>query len=362
MSHLHSVAFMKILRFSCLILLCSFSLGAQAIKVPGLYEVEVPVLDQSDKARREGLETAFRMVMIKLTGDRQAAGRRSLQPLMQRAQDYLQQYRYREVSKTVEIEGEEPLQVSETRLWLKFDEDNLNRALRNLGVPVWGNERPSTLVWLAVSDESGRYLTGLEEGGDYIEPIERRAKQRGIVLLYPLLDLDDSNNIRASDIWGGFQRPILQASSRYQADAVLTAAIEAPVPGIWEARWTAYIDNQQANWTSESDVLEAVLDEGVDRLADILAAQFASRAQIGESRQIRLSVADVFTLDQYARVLDYLSSLNSVADVEVVQVENGRVEFVLQAHGGELVVNQAIELGRVLDGIGANSNHYRLLP
>ena len=362
MSHLHSVKLMKIVRLSCLILLCSLSLNTQAIKVPGLYEVEVPVADQSEKARLEGLQTAFRMVLIKLTGDRQAAGRRSLLPLMQRAQDYLQQYRYREVSNTVDIEGQTPLLVSETRLWLKFDEDNLNRALRNLGVPVWGNERPSTLVWLAVSDESGRHLTGLEDGGDYIEPIERRARQRGIVLIYPLLDLDDSNNIRASDIWGGFRRPILQASTRYQADVILSAAIETPVPGIWEARWTAYIDNQLANWTSESDVLEAVLDEGVDRLADILAAQFASRAEIGESRQIHVSVADVFSVDQYARVLEYLSSLNSVADVEVVEVENGRVEFVLQAHGGELAVNQAIELGRVLDGIGANSNHYRLLP
>ena len=163
MSHLHSVKLMKIVRLSCLILLCSLSLNTQAIKVPGLYEVEVPVADQSEKARLEGLQTAFRMVLIKLTGDRQAAGRRSLLPLMQRAQDYLQQYRYREVSNTVDIEGQTPLLVSETRLWLKFDEDNLNRALRNLGVPVWGNERPSTLVWLAVSDESGRHLTGLED-------------------------------------------------------------------------------------------------------------------------------------------------------------------------------------------------------
>lgn len=345
-----------------LLLFCLVPATVQAIRVPGLYEVEVPVADKSEAARQQALQLAFRSVLVKLTGDSQAAGRAALAPLMKQAGAYLQQYRYREIM--VENEGEdgETVKSPETRLWVKFDEDNLNAALRQLSVPVWGRERPSTLVWLAVADETGRHIVGPEEDADFTGIMERRARQRGIVLLQPLHDLDDSRRLRASDIWAGFREPVLDASGRYQADAILTGALESPVPGIWEARWTLYIDGKMASWTTESDLNQAVLDEGVDRLADILAAQFASIVDYGGVNLVQLSVADLNNVDQYAKVLAYLASLNSVTDVEVEEVEPGRVMFRLRAHGGNVAVNQAIELGRVLEPIGNREGDYRLLP
>ena len=254
------------------------------------------------------------------------------------------------------------IRTPETRLWVKFDENSLNGALRGLGVPVWGWERPSTLIWLAISDQEGRRLLGLEEGAEYIDVLEQRARQRGIALLHPLLDLDDTSMLRASDLWGGFREPVLNASSRYQADTILAITLDSPVPGIWEANWTMYLDGQMARWNSESDLVEAVLDEGIDNLADVLAAQYTPAVIVDGVNRVRLSVSDIFSVDQYARVLSYLGSLNSVSDVEVVQVESGRVIFMLQAHGGQLAVNQAIELGRILEPITSQGSDYRLLP
>ena len=168
--------------------------------------------------------------------------------------------------------------------------------------------------------------------------------------------------MRASDVWGGFRQPVLDASARYHADAILAGAIESPVPGIWEGRWTVYMGQQTISWNSESVLLAAVLEEGVDKLVDILAAQFARSAVTPGINQVRLVVADIFNVDQYASVLAYLSSLNSVTDVEVTRVESGRVTYLLQAHGGELAISQAIELGRLLAPIGNSDSEYRLLP
>jgi hypothetical protein len=346
----------------CLLLLLLPQLTL-AVKVQGLYEVEVAVSDQSETARNRAMQTAFRMVLIKLTGDRQAPGRTALQPLMKQAQKYLQQYRYRDVVLEQELDDGEMAEITETRLWVKFDEPSLNQALRDLSVPVWGRERPSTLLWLGLGDEEGRRLVGLEDAPEQIQAIEERASQRGISIIYPLLDLDDTAALRASDIWGGFRQPVFNASSRYHADAILTGTIESPVAGIWEGQWTAYINNQMASWTSEADLLLAVLDEGIDNLADILASQFARTPVFSGVNEVSLSVADVFNTDQYAKVLKYLSSLNSVSDVEVTEVEEGKVTFILQVHGGELAVIQAIELGRIIEAIGSSEDSsYRLLP
>jgi len=302
------------------------------------------------------------MILIKITGDRQAPGRTALAPLMEQARNYLQQYRYREVTIKQEAEPGKVVNTTETRLWVKFDEDNLNQALRDLSVPVWGKERPSTLLWLAVGDARGRRLAGLDDGAEYIQVIDQRARQRGIALIYPLLDLEDSAVLRASDVWGGFRQPVVNASTRYRPDAILTGSIESPVAGIWEGHWTVYIDDQMASWSNEADLLAAVLEEGIDNLGDILASRFVRPDALTGVNEVRLTVADIFDTDQYARVLKYLSSLNSGADVEVMQVEQGKVTFRIMAHGGDLSISQAIALGRILEPIGSNSGDYRLLP
>jgi len=107
---------------------------------------------------------------------------------------------------------------------------SLNKVLREAAIPEWGSERPSTLVWLAVSDAIGRRLSGLSDISGYAEKMETHAISRGIVLVHPLLDLEDTNQLKPSDIWGSFQEPVLAASSRYNANVVLTGRLEAILP------------------------------------------------------------------------------------------------------------------------------------
>ncbi len=333
-------------------------ISAYAIKVQGLYEAEVPVSDQRPESTRPALKTALQIVLVKVTGDRFAPGRPALATILQRPDNYVQQYRYKTVERAADAAGEEA--ETALRLWVRFDRAALNSRLRLLGVPVWGEERPSTLIWLAVQDETGRHLVNPEEHADLLNVVEQRARRRGIALLFPLVDLDDSALLRASDIWGGFQGPVLEASRRYQADAILTGSISSTSSGIWEGRWLAYLQGQTATWFGESDLRDAVLDEGIDGLADRLAAQFA-RASAGLNT-IRISVASIFSAGQYAQTLKYLESLSAVAEVQVTAVVPGKVTFMLTAHGGEAALTQAIALGSTLEAVMQEEGAYRLLP
>jgi len=344
-----------------LLFLCLLPSYVSAVKVPGLYEVEVPVADQSDESRKSAIQTSLRLVLVKLTGDRYAPGRTALSPLLNHAENYVQQYRYTKstINTTDSVNSAPP----ELQLWVRFDKETLDKALRNLSVPVWGKERPSTLLWLAADGDAGRQLISLGSESSYIEVIDKRARLRGISIIFPLLDLEDTSNIRPSDIWGGFREPILASSSRYHADSILTGNIRSLVPGIWEGKWTAYLEGQVLTWVTEGDLPDVVLDEGIDGVADILASQYARTGIYAELAGVKVAVVDIFNVDQYARALKYLSSLNSVTEVMVEIVEIGKVSFMLTAHGGELAVTQAIELGQVLEHIsGDEETSYRLLP
>jgi hypothetical protein len=131
---------------------------------------------------------------------------------------------------------------------------------------------------------------------------------------------------------------------------------------VWEARWTVYIDDQVTNWVTQGDLPDVVLDEGIDGLIDILASRFASSGGYAQSNIVDISVSDIFNLDQYARTLKYLESLNSVTEVNVIRVESGKVTFQVRVHGGEMMIAQAITLGNTLEPVTTEKEYsYRLV-
>jgi hypothetical protein len=328
-----------------------------AVRVPGLYESEVPVQDQEINKRRAAIKFAMNNVLVKLTGDRNASTRANLLPVLETADTYVQQYRYLVVS-----EEDNALNVeSKLIIRIRFDELKLNNALRNLGIQVWSKERPSTLVWLAIEDKFSRRILHPEDDPEIFNTIDLRARSRGIVLINPLFDLQDTSSIRASDIWGGFNDSIKSASERYYPDLILTGKIATPLPDIWEINWTVFLNGSEQIYSTEGSYLESVLNEGVNDVADIIASNYA-QASMPEIGNLIIKVIDVITIQQYAKVLSYLQSLSPVSEVEILQVSAGNIEFNIYAHGGEMAVKQAINFGRTLEPVGDNINFYRLLP
>jgi hypothetical protein len=340
--------------FTLIFLMCVTSL-VHAIRVPGLYEAEVYVEDQTAQVRQSAMKSAMQMVLVKLTGGRNVHTRMELQTVIENADNYVLQYRY--------LEPDQDLTGLNNQLTIniRFDETNLNNVLRNLGIQVWGRERPSTLVWIASQDASFREILIPETSPEVFTDIENQAKERGIVLINPLFDLQDNSDLRASDIWGEFHFSVRNASQRYYPDIILTGKVESPAPGIWEGQWTVYLNDDIEQYSTQGSYQEAVLREGIDGLADLIATNY-SRSIVADIGSVMLQVIDIVTVEQYAKVLKYFESLSPVTNVEVVEIKPGSVDFNIQAHGGSSAVIQAINFGRVLEALVNSQNTYRVLP
>ncbi len=202
-------------------------------------------------------------------------------------------------------------------------------------------------------------MSGLNDVSGYVEKMEVRATNRGIVLVHPLLDLEDTNQLQVSDIWGRFQDPVLAASGRYNANVVLAGRLEAISPELWEANWVAYIDEHAFTWVTQGNLAETVLDEGVDGLADTLAERYGQAGTYSQSGEIEILVNDITDYNQYAKVLNYLESLNSVTKVEVKEVNQDSVIYLLTSQADAAVISRAVDLGQTLQQISTSS--YRLV-
>lgn len=347
--------------FLILVILMCMAPVAHAVRVPGLYEAEVAVPDQSNGARVQGVLNALRAVIIKLTGDRSAPTRAEVAPVLRAAERYLLQYRYQEVESGNGQPGTPA--PAELRLWAQFSQSALDRDLRGAGLSIWGAERPSTLAWLALGDDRGWRWAGAGENDHSLHALtEARARARGLGFIFPLHDLDDDARLGAVAVAATDLPAIGQASERYRPDSVLAVAIDSPAPGSWRANWTLLLGSETEKWSSEGPQLDVLMHDGIDILADHLVRRFAAAGAGGEQSGVTLNVVAVSSATGYARALQYLQSLNSVTAVQITEVDGDSVTFEISAYGGADSVRQAITLGRVLEPTTGPGHSYRLVP
>lgn len=306
-----------------------------------LFEAEVPVSSQAPGVRATAMQQALAEVLVRVTGQRELLQQPSGQVLLGNAGNYVQQYRY------FTVPGSEPPQL---KMRVRFDGEAVRQALRQQGVAFWGDaERPDTLVWLVVEDRGRRYVVAAQDGTQAGQQLELASRQRGIPLLFPLMDLEDQSKVRFSDLWGGFFEHAIEASQRYNPQAILIGRLNRSRTGSWVARWNLQVAGSPTSWTNTDNRLAGVLGNGIDNVADTLASRLAVRDAGSPSGMVSVRIDDVRTLTAYARVNDYLASLTAVRQLQVAEVGPASVRYALQLDGSLQGLTQTIAIGTVLE-------------
>ena len=357
-----------------LLTLLLMSIPLSAARVGGLYEAEVPVAGQETAQRNQAIIAAFKEVLVKVTGSRGTLRHPQLASDISEAPRYVQQYRYRlqpvetspqpsevEPPQQPDAESTQPPAVEEVEpepaapekmLRVRFDEGAVNRLLRQRGLPVWGETRPTTLLWLTTEQNQRRTMLVPDAEAATLDAVLTVADQRGLPLLFPLMDLEDQSRLHISDIWGGFADNIRQASERYGPDAIITGRLVQFAPDLWRASWTLYLDGDSLIWDSEGDSLAMVAEAGAQAGIDMLASRFAlvTGGGAGTDRAI-VRISGVGDLSAYARVSRYLREQAGVEKLELVLTEADALVYSIQVRGGGKALQQGIALSGILQPI-----------
>ncbi|MDH5181596.1 MAG: DUF2066 domain-containing protein [Gammaproteobacteria bacterium] len=340
-------------RFSLPVLLLLVCLSGQASAevIKDLYEVQIPVKSQSREERFDALYEALIQVLIKVSGSTAmlANADPSTQLILQKPNNYIQQFRYRSVQ--TNSPGRNSAPRTELVLWIRFDEKAINTVLRERGQQVWGRTRPTALVWLIVAENGDRVLMSNQDKHPSVLNLENYARQRGLPLQFPYLDLTDRGQVSISDIWGNFEGPILQASNRYRPEAVLVGRLFRKEDNTWSARWSIYQDGRREDLDVDGEAqLESTIQPVISQTTETLAKRFAVVTNTSEevSSDVLIEVSGIKSLVEFNKVVKYLASLTVVSKVEPYVVNGSTATFRLTTQSGRLDVAQAIDLGRVL--------------
>ncbi|MDP7146666.1 MAG: DUF2066 domain-containing protein [Pseudomonadales bacterium] len=332
-----------------------------AVQVDDLYVAEVMVTSQDDRelalAARQGLRT----VLTRISGVTDVDQEEAVRLALQNPQEYYFQWGYDTTDKTFQA-GQEIVPAQIVRI--HFEPSSVAKLLRTAGYPVWGNNRPSVLIWLVVQTDSGRMILNEADSSDVAQTLVAEAKRRGLPLMFPLLDLEDKSNISVTVVWGQFHNQIEAASSRYRADSILSGRIYQGQDGEWLGRWSWQIDDQWISFDSLQIHLSDLLGEAIDRLADKLAARYGIASSRGS---VWLRVEAVEDLDDYVQLSRYLGDLTSVLDVFVEEVSGSEILYRLSTEGRVQQLVELIELDQKLfllasgDGRDSKILHFRWL-
>ena len=334
----------------------------QAVPVDDLYTAEVLVSSQDAIQLKRGAQAGLLQVLIRVSGNQQIETSPMVVSSLKRPEAYYYQYSYETTDRNFQIGGE---LVPAHNLRIEFEPSSIAQLVRQAGYPVWGSNRPSVLLWVAESDGAERRVLAEQEQSDVAVALNTQARQRGLPLLYPILDLEDTSKLSTAEVWGAFMGRIENASRRYSPDAVMTGRIQKDQEQ-WTGTWAWSIEGKWVSYSNVAFNANDLVAEVIDKLADALAARYAIDSSRG-SLMVRVEAVD--SLNSYASVTRYLESLAPVLDSAVLEVIGSEILFRLSTEGQSRQLMEIIRLDEKMvlinqgqDVSGKELLHYQWLP
>jgi uncharacterized protein len=315
-----------------------------------LYTVSVELSAEARDPRSDAIRRGMGLLLTRITGRQQAAAYPELRELIDNAggRRYFAGY---------DTERGNVVRVA-------FNAFEVNQALERLNMPIWGEERPATLLWLAADFGDGERAELMENGratvsragaveGVASQPLSEEAEalfdgvaeeiltaadERGLPLVLPRLDAEDRRLVRFADVWGGFDNFVVRASERYGVDAVLIARIVPTGLGP-EIRWTVRRGDRRDTLATPRARM------GIDWLADEFASELAT---VGGAQLTFLTIRGVESWARDYSLIQYLERVSIVEQVDIDSITGDEYVLRVAARGDNTQLERILALDGVL--------------
>lgn len=309
--------------------LCLADTSAALTRVE-LYQATAPLTERSEAGQEAAFEAALRTVLVKVTGHRGVDQDPALAPLIASARRYVQQYR----------------PAADNQLWVAFDGAALDRWLTQNNQPLWGRERPTTFVWLAVqTGQGGTVITADDTSSPIKAEFTAAAAQRGIPVLWPTAADLSRNHLDFAAVAAATPATLADLGHRSGGEGTLIGRAANPADA-GAVRWIYLFQDRSSEFSGPSA-------EAVNRAADTYAGLYAVT---GTLAPLDIEVTGINDLKDYASVQSYLESLGFISHVGVDSLSGNAVRFRLTARGGAESLQHAFALNGRLQAAGQSEN------
>ncbi|MGE0152710.1 MAG: DUF2066 domain-containing protein [Reyranellaceae bacterium] len=233
--------------------------SARAVEIENLYGGQAIVAGMFEPERTRGLRQVLLDVLVKVSAEPKLIDDPRVQPLLDRAKDFMTSYEYEDRMKGTPVRDEQGTRDRPHDLRIKFDPAKIDAALAELGLKSWTSDRPILLAWITI-EYPGRKFILRKDGQDGLgqkQALEAAAIRRGMKILvgedftiYPPLSTKPDETY------------ILKGTLRWQPDKVS-----------WHTNWQLTNLQKERSWSVDSPSFDEAFRNGVGEAAATLAGR-----------------------------------------------------------------------------------------
>lgn len=321
------------------LLLCffiCFSWVSHAEEVTDLYQTLVPVPDQTSISREAGINRAFAKVVTKLTGNSKVMQWPQLQPFLTDPRAFLNAVGFQDLS------NQDNADRYSTGLEVSFDQQIVDKLIRQAQLPILPANRPTMLVWIIADDISyGRRFinqpaTEQNLNDSYstqlLSALDDVMGDRGIPYFLPSYDLQDQLSLSLDQAWSMNADLLTMASQRYEADGWFVIRLYTASNGEIRGAW--FYENSGIRQLNDfrGDDIGAVIGSAVNDVLDDLLAFYTYVPQL-DTDQLLVQIDAVSSFAQYQSVIALFKKLQLVNSVQLFAIEGEQLVLAIEIEG-----------------------------
>lgn len=307
-----------------------------AIKVTNLYQTNIPVSSQSQDERDQYVEQALIDVLMKVSGSQKVSEFSST--LKRTAKNLLQEYRY--------ISTSDP--HTPYLLQMTFDSKGVNRLLKAKGMPIWSQNRPLILVWLAYQAPNQAFeVIGEDSLINIPGLLKQNGDRRGLSFIFPMMDMAEMTTVLPESIINLSLPSLEPASKRYHSEALLVGQVRPDQTG-FQSHWTLILGQDQWSWDISQKTVPEILSTLVDYAANTLSSKYAVAANTVTYEKLVVKITGISQAGDFGLLMNYLKNLVPVAEVVPLRLMSDEVVLNIKVSGNQQAFAQAVSLNQHL--------------
>ncbi len=317
-----------------LLILCA---TGQARTRVDLFRADIPVQAEGKKLQAGDARRALAQVLVRITGQSALMARPDIQQALGQAGRLVFRFRFYQKQGGTAA-------PPETRVEVGFEPEGVRALVRRLSLPWWGAERPE-LLWTIVLEQDNRRSLVNAENFPALQAGMQTARERGLPLTLPLLDLADQRTLSPVELWGGFTDGLSRSRQRYGSDGWLLLRLESH-GSVWKARWQLSLPDEHppllTRWEDIGTDPEILLAQGVDHASTWLAQRLAFTLSEQAQGLIDIDVEQLTALSDWLQLEQWLQQQPWTEHVELLQMHQGQARIRLQITTPWPMVRQAL--------------------
>ncbi|GAB2496172.1 DUF2066 domain-containing protein [Arenimonas alkanexedens] len=280
-----------------------------------LYQGQVTLVSQGAGERRAATARALAQVVVKLTGDPQAAGHPVVRRALANAESYVATSDASEMSDQQGNTAIGGVPVYRTTMSFAFEPNGMDALVAAAGLNYWGGNRPRPILWLAIDDGRGPRLVNAQQLA-VVKPLAERGLERGLRFGMPAGSAVEQAAVQT--VWSQSSVQMLPLTARYGGQAQLLGKVYRAGGG-WTADWVLSDgDKELSRWSFSDPSPQRAIASGADGAADAIARRDAVPLRAGKPTRLTVEVAGLRDGTDFTRAMGYLQTLAVVQGLTVV--------------------------------------------